>query len=200
MKKPTQLSIMKNNILLLFLLLISGQLFAQEKEEGDGRSVAGTKEVDISRTVNIQDAKKLSVPIKVDRIRVKPPKYTYSILPKLYEVNPYYSEPLQAISLGEPKLEPLKRGYTKLGFGNYRNLEADVFISSRRNKKYANDLRFIHKSGKASPKYSNFGKTALGLGTERIFKNHTMNIALQGQMNRVHHFTYINDLFPELIK
>lgn len=188
---------MKNSWIIGLLLFFTVGAFAQEQKEKNGE--IGSKIVNRDYRPKIADAKKLGIPIQIERIRVKPPEYDYSITPTLFELEPHYFEPMQPISLGERKLEPLSSPYIVAGFGNYRNLLLDAYYSSKRSNKGAYDFNVKHRSGKAPAQYSGFGTSALGFNGEKFYKKTRLSSALDLSHNRVHHYGLFTDSIPDTI-
>lgn len=150
----------------------------------------GTKEIDISRTIFIQEAKKLGVPIQIEKITVKEPEYTYDIVPVLFVLNPYHRERIQPITLGDVKMPDIKKKYLDLSMGNYRNLWGDFFYGSKRNRGTRVDLSLSHRSGKAPANWSNFGLTSAQFGLDKLYPNHQLKLRTTVSHQRVHHYGY----------
>ncbi len=191
----------KNSLIYILILLGATSVFAQDNNGGEkpNEKKIFTADINIDRTATIQDAKKLSIPIQIDKITVADPDYEYSITPNLFTVNPYYSEPLQPISLGEVKMPETTPGYAVLGVGNYRNAIGELYWSGKSNRKSAYDISLKHRSGKAPARYSGFGNTNLNANYEKIYQKHTLNIGLDTRYNRVHHYGFYSDSIPDSI-
>jgi hypothetical protein len=192
----------KSRLIYIFMILGFTSVFAQTEEEKEGEkdnTDAFTVGVEIGRTVFIQDAKKLSIPVQIDKITVLDPEYTYEIAPKLFELDPYYSEPIQPIQLGDVKMPELKPGYAVLGFGNYRNAVGELYWNSGRDRKKYYDINLKHRSGKAPARFSGFGNTTLDANYEKIYSKHTLKLNLDAGYQRVHHYGFYSDSIPESI-
>ncbi|MBI1184529.1 hypothetical protein GC194_09665, partial [bacterium] len=189
---------MRNSILTIILSICSLYAWAQNTGES-GVNPVGSLQVDISRVISVQNAKKLSVPIQIEKIRVADPSYDYPIFPKLFAVNPYYSEPIQPITLGEVKMPQLLKNYAVAGFGNYRNALADFYFSSNRDRSKVYDIAFNHRSGKAPSRYSGFGTTNLKANMERLYQKHQLNLSLNGYYKTLHHYGFFSDSIPDSI-
>lgn len=170
---------------------------AQTKEVSVNKSSIGQQNIDRKYTPKIADAKKLTVPIQKERIGIKDPSYKYGITPTLFPVNPYYSEPIQPITLGTIKVPDLVNKYAVASLGNYRNLFGDIYYSSKRDRNKVFDARAFHRSGRAPARYSGFGNSGIELNAERVYKNHTLRGGLDFGYRRVHHYGFFSDSIPD---
>lgn len=187
---------MKSNWIYTLLLCLPGALFAQnttEEEKPVSGSSGGYQKIERGIIPKIQDAKKLSIPIQKEKIRVKTPTYEYSITPSLFEVNPYYQESLQPISLGDVKMSDLIEPYMVLGIGNYRNALFDFYYSSDRDRDKIFDIRLGHRSGKAPARYSGFGNNQIELNGEKVYRNHSLKGGLDFDYRRIHNYGFYSD-------
>ncbi len=146
----------------------------------------------------VADAEKInSNPTIVDTVTVVR-KIEYSIVS-----NPvtslYIPDTIQAAKIRKEPLNPLKRFYVKLGFGNYTTPYGEVRINSLRNKANSYSLDYRH--------YSSWGKIGK-VGTEGLrgrafmmdneangmyshfFKEHTINLKAGFTQNMVHYYGY----------
>lgn len=169
----------------------------EEEEKVVTGSSGGYQKIERDLIPKIQDAKKLSIPIQKDKIKVRIPEYKYSITPSLFEVNPYYQESLQPISLGDVKMPDLVEPYMILGLGNYRNAQFDFYYSSNRDRNKVFDIRLGHRSGKAPARYSGFGNNVIQLNGERVYKNHSLKGGLDFGYRRIHNYGFYSDSLAE---
>ena len=193
---------MKSNFILSIFLLLPFVLFSQtgtEEEENSGASSTPSGELDVIRDYipDIKDAQKLSIPIQKQKIGVQKPNYVYSITPSLFEVNPYYQEPLQPITLGEVKIPELISPYMVLGLGNYRNATFDFYYSADRKRDKTFDVRLGHRSGKAPARYSGFGNNLVQLNGEKVYRKHSLSGGLDFGYRRIHNYGFYSDSIPE---
>lgn len=188
---------MKNNWILGLVLCTPFFVSGQSGTKPQSKDAIGQQNIHRPYAPRIADTKKLTVPIQKEKIGVRKPEYKYSITPTLFPVNPYYTEPIKPITLGNIKIPELTNKYAVMSIGNYRNLFGDIYLSSDRDKNKSYDFRAFHRSGRAPARYAGFGNSGVDLNAEKIYKRHTLRVGLDFGHRRVHHYGFFSDSIPD---
>lgn len=176
---------MRSSLLALLVLFgASTATWAQSTSD-----TTATKEVDIKYVPKVvEDAQKLSIPLTKFPINVKPQSFSYNFTPELFQVNTYYREPLQPITLGQLEQQSLNRWYGIAGFGNYRNALLDLHYGSTQHETWRYSARAKHRSGTGPLEFSNFGQSLVELSGEKTFAKHTLTGSAKFEQRRAHLF------------
>ena len=181
------------------ILLIIATIWATQSIAQDDDGLGGKFNVVRDYKPKLQDAEKLNIPAVLEPIRVKPFTFEYQVSPKLFELQPYYREGIQPISLGSFNEEPIPRSEVLFGLGNYQNIWAEAYYGSKKPKNKYYSIALKHRSGKAAVDYSNFSKTKLDLFGKKIYKRHILTANLTGNYISAHRYADFTDSIPDSI-
>ncbi len=176
----------------LFLLLLSlgleGQVIAQESDSSelsDRIVTIGDWEPQIGQVEKIK-----AEPSLIDTVPPKP-ELGYSNKPAKYRTD-FHLKRIDAarIKVSEP-LDPLDKGYLKLGIGTFTTPVGEAYFSSDRSKDHQYSARVFHRSSEGGVKnndhadWSQNGATIKGKWTRR---NNTFDAALGYRRDVRHHY------------
>lgn len=146
----------------------------------------------------ISDAFKMNTNPKIVETKIEKPQIKYNILKKQIKTS-YAINPIKPAKMrGEP-LSKLNRGYAILGFGNYVNTYADLFINNGRSRKYSWGGRLKHfaSNGTVSNRETTqFSANSVGFYGKRFFRKHLMTGEI-GYDRRVNNYYGLEDAIWE---
>lgn len=182
----------KYSTLLLASMAMVGSAFAQQTQDDEAPDLSATVVKVNTYRPTISDAKKLrEAPSTIDTTLPKPsPSYIYGNDP--LELT-YVPDSIKAARMkGEP-LDPLYRGYTKLGGGNGINYMGDLYLNAVRSRKGALGLE-LHGRGTQGimndlppAPYHRWNAQATG---KRFLKRHALDYQLGYDLERLQYYGY----------
>lgn len=159
------------------------------KREKNG---AGDEEVELIRPYQptLSDGYKISNSPQIEQTKLDIPKMTYSITSTSFPTG-YDVQPINPIKMKDDKAEPLPGNLVKLGYGNYNNALADIFLNTNSNKEYTIGAHLKHFSsdGSNSSAFSgNLSNDMISVYGKRFLDNETISSELNYQRNSFHFY------------
>lgn len=163
-------------------LILLNQLMAQQQRN----QLRG--EIDIVKTYQpqLQDAKKLDVPVYAEDLKVEQAEIKYT-----FESNKVHVQSeqilLEPVRVGRPSLHHITNHYASAGFGNYRTIFAEYHYNTVRSRDRILTAHLRHFSGKGPLDHSNFSNNLVSLSGKKIYDKHVLGSNLKFD-NSVYHF------------
>src|ERR1035437_7282902 len=164
------------------------------KREKNG---AGDEEVELIRPYQptLSDGYKISNSPQIEQTKLDIPKMTYSITSTTFPTG-YDVQPINPIKMKDDKVEPLSGNLVKLGYGNYNNALAELFLNTNSNKEYTIGAHLKHFSsdGAKSGPFSNaLSNNMVSIYGKRFLDNETIS----GELNYLRNSFHLYGVPPE---
>jgi len=184
-------STMKYIILIAGALILASSTLVAQDIPGDTVNVVGRH-----RPI-IRDAEKMRLVPQIDDTSTVRREVQVGITPKLFTTQ-FTPKEIKPAGLSSPDADPLKKGYAKLGFGNYMTPYGELFYNTGRSKNHQSGLHLKHLSSTGeidSFPAAGYSHNQVAAWTNQYLRNHTLRAKVMYDRDMVHFYGFRLDSF-----
>ena len=161
----------------------------------------GTETINVVRDYDptLSEVRKFVLFPEIEDSTTQQPKLNYSLLKMPYKVR-FEPASIPSARISGTKVEEIKRGFARLGMGNYTTPLAELYFTNRRSRNQSSGIWLRHMSsagGINNYAYNGYGMNDIQLWGKRFYEGFTLSGEFHYDHDRVHYYGFLD---PETLK